>query len=74
MTNRDYIKTQIDTLPESAVEKIQAFISFQKYSLGLFDNDSDYLASLPGMDESIREGIATPLSECIPLSEVWSDV
>lgn len=33
-----------------------------------------YLQSIPGMKESIAEGIATPLSECAPLSEVWPDV
>ena len=74
MTNRDYVKTQIDNLPESAVEKVIEFISFQRYSLGLFDNDDEYLASIPGMTESIQEGLATPLSECVPLSKVWPDV
>ncbi|MCL1819060.1 MAG: hypothetical protein FWG36_00225 [Oscillospiraceae bacterium] len=74
MSNRDYAKIQIDTLPESALEKVIEFISFQRYSLGLFDDDDDYLASIPGMTESIKEGLATPLSECVPLSKVWSDV
>ncbi|MDR3288622.1 MAG: hypothetical protein LBT22_04280 [Peptococcaceae bacterium] len=68
MSNRDYAKAQIDALPEMAVEKVIEFISFQKYRLGLFDNDDDYLASIPGMTESIKEGMATPLSECVPLS------
>ena len=74
MTTREYIKTQIDTLPEGAVEKIIEFISFQKYSLGLFDNDTDYLMSIPGMSEKIKTGLNTPVSECAPLSEVWADV
>ena len=29
-----------------------------------------YLCSIPGMKESIIEGLNTPLSECIPESEV----
>ena len=62
---------QINTLPDSAVEKVMEFVSFQKYSLGLFESDDDYLASIPGMTESIKEGLATPLSECVPLSEEW---
>jgi len=74
MSSRDYAKTQIDTLPDRAVEKIIEFISFQRYSLGLFDNDDDYLASIPGMTESIAKGLATPISECVPLSKVWDDV
>ena len=65
MSNRDYAKTQIDAMPESAVEKIVEFISFQRYSLGLFDSDDDYLASIPGMTEIIAEGKATPLNECL---------
>ena len=75
-SNRDYAKTQIDALPDNAVEKVIEFISFQRFSLGLFDDDDDddYLASIPGMTESIKEGLATPLSECVPLSKVWPDV
>ncbi|GMO47647.1 MAG: hypothetical protein Ta2G_03190 [Termitinemataceae bacterium] len=37
-------------------------------------SDTKYLNSIPGMAKSIREGIETPLSDCVPLSEVWSDV
>ena len=65
MSDREYAKTQIDTLPDKAVERVIEFISFQRYSLGLFDSDDDYLASIPGMTESIIEGMATPLSECV---------
>jgi hypothetical protein len=74
MSNRDYAKTQIDMLPDNIVEKIIEFISFQRFSLGIFETDDDYLSSIPGMSESIKEGLATPISECIPLSEVWPDV
>ena len=74
MSNREYIKTQIDTLPETAVEKVIEFITFQRFTLGLYDNDTDYLMSVPGMADKITEGLNTPLSECVPLSEVWVDV
>jgi len=74
MSNREYVMAQLNTLPDSAVEKVMEFVSFQKYSLGLFENDDEYLASIPGMTESIKAGLATPLSECVPLSEVWPDV
>jgi hypothetical protein len=74
MINREYVKTQIDALPEIAVENIIEFISFQKFNLGLYDNDTDYLMSVPGMAEKIKDGIKTPLSECVPLSGVWPDV
>jgi len=65
MSSREYIISQLDTLPESALDKVQEFISFQKYSLGIFENDTEYLASIPGMVESIMEGKATPVSECL---------
>ena len=35
--------------------------------------DDDYLSSITGMTESIMEGLETPLSECIPHSEIWPD-
>ena len=74
MSTREYVKTQIESLPENIIDKINEFISYQKFILGLYDNDDEYLASIPGMTESIREGLTTPLSECVPLSEVWPDV
>ncbi|MCL2099411.1 MAG: hypothetical protein FWH24_03115 [Oscillospiraceae bacterium] len=72
MMNREYIKNQIDTLPESALEKLAEFITFQRFTLGLYDNDTDYLMSIPGMADKLKEGLNTPLSECVPLSEVWA--
>ena len=74
MSGRDYVKTQIDILPEDVVEKVIEFISYQKFSIGMYDNDTEYLSSIPGMTEKIKEGMNTPLSECVPMSEVWADV
>ena len=65
MSNREYIKTQIDALPENIVEKVVEFISFQKFSLGLFDDDTEYLSSIPGMLEILQKGKAEPLCECL---------
>ncbi|MCL2088479.1 MAG: hypothetical protein FWH14_03260 [Oscillospiraceae bacterium] len=64
MVNRDYMKSQIDVLPENILEKLQEYIIFQRFNIGLFDNDTDYLESIPGMAESIRIGMNTPISEC----------
>jgi hypothetical protein len=74
MINREYVKGQIDILPENVLENLVEFISFQRFSLGLYDSDTDYLLSVPGMTDTIRAGLGTPLSECVPLSEVWPDV
>ena len=54
MNNREYIKGQTDTLPDNVIKKIQEFI-----------NDTDYLNAIPGMTESILEGKATPIIECL---------
>jgi hypothetical protein len=45
-----------------------------EYSHGLYDNDTDYLMSVPGMADKIKDGLNRPLSDCVPLSKVWSDV
>ena len=74
MINREYVKNQIDTLPDAALERVTEFITFQRFSFGLYDNDTDYLMSVSGMTDKIKEGLRVPLSECVPLSEVWGDV
>jgi hypothetical protein len=74
MTAREYVKKEIDSLPETAISQIEEFISFQKYRLGMFEDDADYLASIPGMMESIKEGLDARLPECVPLSAAWPDV
>ena len=74
MSGRDYIKTQVDILPDDVVGKVIEFISFQKFNIGMYDNDTDYLNSIPSMAEKIKVGMDTPLSECIPMAEVWADV
>jgi len=65
MSNLDFIKNQLDTLPESVLANVIEFIAFQCYSIDLFDNDDDYLSSVSGMNEIIMEGKVTPLSDCL---------
>jgi hypothetical protein len=65
MSSREYIISQLDTLPEPALDKVQEFIEFQLYSLGLLGDDTAYLDSIPGMKESILKGKATSISECL---------
>ena len=74
MSNRDYVRTQVETLPDSIIDKLQDFIAYQRFSLGLFDSDTDYLTAIPGMVESIKAAAAEPLEDCIPVSEIWPDV
>jgi hypothetical protein len=65
MSSRDYILSQLDVLPESVLDKVREFIMFQQFSMGMFENDTEYLQSIPGMTESITEGRDTHISECL---------
>ena len=74
MITREHIITQLNTLPDDVLEKIAEFISFQKYSLGLFDNDTDYLTSIPGLVDKIKAAASEALEDGIDASEVNFDV
>ena len=74
MTIRESVKKEIDNLPEEAVYAVRDFVLFQKYRDILEIDDSTYLNAIPDMMRSIKEGINTPVSECVPLSKVWPDV
>jgi len=74
MTIREAIKNEIDMLPDDALSVVQDFLLFQKYRTILEMDDSTYLNSIPNMANSIKDGIETSINECVPLSDVWSDV
>ena len=74
MDIRDSVKSEIDTLPDDALYAVRDFLLFQKYRDILKMDDTAYLNAIPGMMDSIKEGVKTPLSECVPLSDVWADV
>jgi len=74
MTIRESLKNEIDALSDDALREVHDFLLFQKYRHILEMDDNTYLNSIPGMAKSIKAGVQTPLSECVPLSSVWSDV
>ena len=74
MTIREAIKNEIDALPNEALSAVRDFLLFQKYRYILEMDDNTYLNNIPGMADSIKDGINTPLAECISLSDVWKDV
>ena len=71
MTIRELLKIEIDTLSDEALREVRDFLLFQKYRDILEMDDNTYLNTIPGMADSIKEGNKTPLSECVPLSDVW---
>jgi hypothetical protein len=70
MTTREYLKTQIDILPERAIGMLCEYIQFQKFCIGLYDNDTEYLSSIPGMVSSIKAAAGEPLEEGIDADSV----
>jgi len=74
MTIRESVKAEIDALPDNALYAVRDFLLFQKHRDILEMSDTAYLNSIPDMADSIKEGVKTPLSECVPLSDVWPDV
>ena len=74
MTIQETLKNEIDLLPEENLYALRDFLLFQKYRNILEMGDTEYLNSIPGMADSIKTGIETPLENCVPLSRVWQDV
>ena len=58
MDGRDYVRAQIECLPDSVIIKLHEFIAYQRFVQGLYDNDTDYLTAIPGMVESLRHNTA----------------
>ena len=74
MNVQEYINNQVNILPEETLVKVADFISYQKFLLGLYENETDYLLSIPGMSKKIIDGMNTPLSECVSEPGLWDDV
>jgi len=52
MSNREYIKNEIDTLPDSVLDKVEEFIAFQKYSLRVVEGDKTAFHDLQAVSMS----------------------
>ena len=69
MYTKELLIKELDTLPQSAINAVYQFVEFQKYLM----NDTTYLCSIPGMKETIIEGMNTPREELIPIEELIPD-
>ena len=70
MITREALKKDIDLLPNEALDDLHRYVVMQKFYFNAFDNDTDYLNSVPGMAEKIISGMNEPLSESISANEV----
>ena len=74
MTTREHLKTQIDTLPDEAINRVWEFIQFQKQfpksGVELYDNDTEYLSSIHGMVSSIKAAAKESLEEGIDADDI----
>ena len=68
MSNRDYVKSEIDTLPDSVIEKLREFIIFQKFSLNFINNDKEALRDIEAASFSSTDFWDNPDDE------VWNHV
>jgi len=66
--------SEIESLPKEYLETVQQFVHFLKYRDLITQDDTEYLSSIPGMIDSIKEGVNTPLSECKNIKAIWYDV
>jgi len=68
MSSREFIKSEIDTLPDTIIVKIQEFITFQKFSLGLFEHDKRIIRDIAAASISSTDFWDNPDDE------VWDNV
>ena len=70
MSIKELLIKEIDTLPQETIYLVYQFVQFQKYLM----DDTTYLESIPGMKESIIEGMKEDPDKCIIYTEdIWQD-
>jgi hypothetical protein len=60
--NRALLKQKLDQMPEEEFARVVEFIRFQKSGGKSWRDDTEYLSAIPGMVESIVEGMNAPRS------------
>ena len=68
MTSRDYIKGEVDNLPDFIIDKLQEFIIFQKFSLGVLRQDTEAICDIETASVSSTDFWNNPDDE------VWNHV
>ena len=70
MTDRASIIKDINSLPDDVLNHVQNYIAFLKFNYNLYDNDTDYINSIPGLTKKILDSVNSPKSEFMPMEKV----
>ena len=73
MSNRDKCISVIDSMEEWQLQSVLEMLRAVKGTMDQLETsvlETQDLLSVPGMREKLTEGKNTPLSECVPESEV----
>ena len=73
MSNRDKCISVIDSMEEWQLQSVLEMLRAVKGTMDQLETsvlETQELLSVPGMREKLTEGKNTPLSECVPESEV----
>ena len=73
MSNRDMCISVINSMEEWQLQSVLEMLNAVKGTLDKLETgvlETKELLSIPGMTEKLIEGKKTPLSECVPESEV----
>lgn len=67
---KDILKKEIDTLSEDLLGEVIDFVGYLKMKKGIYENDTDYLESIPMVKESILDGEKEKIEDCKPLKDI----
>lgn len=73
MSNRDRCISVINSMDEWQLQSVYEMLQTVKGTLDKLESgvlETKELLSIPGMEEKLKEGRNTPLSDCVPESEV----
>lgn len=73
MSNRDMCVSVIDSMEEWQLQSVLEMLRAVKDTMDKLESgarETKELLSIPGMGEKLTEGKTTPLSDCVPESEV----
>ena len=73
MSNRDMCISVINSMEEWQLQSVLEMLRAVKGTIDQLETgilETREILSIPGMEEKLIEGMKTPLSECVPESEV----